>query len=345
MSSPEANAERELWVDGVRVISALLVVIAHLGQWGSGSPWLHFLAYTLSRNGVPLFFMLSGFLILQKQEPIGLFLRKRAARILPPLIAWSLIYDIYSNQALNKSGITVEAVFRLFIRMLRGPRAAHLWFFYALIGLYLFTPVLRLYIARARQVDLLYYIGLWFIVVPVLQILEAFTPLRFGFELQMFSGYVGYYLLGLFLGQMNFSPKKTLLAIFLFLSGFLFTFFVFFLNLPPKDDETVFRSYLSLNIVLMSSAAFFLLRRAFQSLPSSFLRKLLPMSYTTFGIYLVHPLILEQYEITLSLLGISRSTGPSLLMLPWMAFSTFVLSFLVIYLLQKIPFLHIIVPR
>ncbi len=328
----------------MRVIGAFLVVIAHLGQWGSDGPWVDTLAYTLSRSGVPLFFMLSGFLLLQKQEPIALFLQKRATRVLFPLIAWSLIYDIYSNQVLSKSGITPEAIFRLFVRMLRGPRAAHLWFFYVLIGLYLFTPVLRLYIARARQVDLLYYIGLWFIVVPLFKILEAFTPLRFGFELQMFSGYVGYYLLGLFLGRINFSPKKILLAIFLFFFGFLFTFFVFFLNLPPRDNETVFRSYLSLNIVLMSSAAFFLLRRALQGLPSYWLRKLLPMSYTTFGIYLVHPLILEQYETMLSLFGISRSTGHSVLMLPWMAFSTFFLSFVTIYLLQKIPFLRIIVP-
>ncbi len=81
-----------------------------------------------------------------------------------------------------------------------------------------------------------------------------------------------------------------------------------------------------------------------QGLPSYWLRKLLPMSYTTFGIYLVHPLILEQYETMLSLFGISRSTGHSVLMLPWMAFSTFFLSFVTIYLLQKIPFLRIIVP-
>ncbi len=79
----------------------------------------------------------------------------------------------------------------------------------------------------------------------------------------MFSGYVGYYLLGLFLGRINFSPKKILLAIFLFFFGFLFTFFVFFLNLPPRDNETVFRSYLSLNIVLMSSAAFFSFEEGF----------------------------------------------------------------------------------
>jgi len=328
----------------MRVMGAFLVVLAHLGQWGNGSAWLHPLAYTLSRNGVPLFFMLSGFLLLQKQEPPATFLRKRAARILLPLIVWSLIYDIFSNQALSQSGFTAEAVFRLFLRLMRGPRAAHLWFFYALIGLYLFTPILRLYIASARQVDLLYYIGLWFLTVPVLKILEAWTPLRVGFELQMFSGYIGYYLLGLYAGRLHCSPEKRIVALFLFLFGFLFTFFVFFLNLPPRDDETVFRGYLSLNIVLMASAAFFLLKETLQALPPSFLQKLLPVSYASFGIYLIHPLVLEQYEAALSLLGISRSTGPALLMLPWMAFSTFAISFLVSYLLQKIPLLRFIVP-
>lgn len=167
---------REGWVDGIRITGAFLVVLAHIGKWGEGPEWLHPLAYTFSRIGVPFFFMLSGFLLLPKEENLVIFLRKRAWKVFLPLVAWSLIYDVYVNQALSKSGVTLEAVVRLLIRLLRGPRAEHLWFFYTLIGLYLFTPILRLFVARARQSDLLYYIGLWFFTVPLLSSDSVHSP-------------------------------------------------------------------------------------------------------------------------------------------------------------------------
>ncbi len=335
---------REGWVDGIRVIGAFLVVLAHIGKWGEGPEWVHPLAYTFSRIGVPLFFMLSGFLLLPKEENLVIFLRKRAWKVFLPLVAWSLIYDVYVNQALSKSGVTLEAVVRLLIRLLRGPRAEHLWFFYTLIGLYLFTPILRLFVARARQSDLLYYIGLWFFTVPLLSILTAFTPLRFGFEIPMATGYIGYYLLGFYLG--NLAPSRQSMRIFatLFIFGLLFTFFVFLLDLPPQKDETVFRSYLSLNIILMGLAAFFLLKNAFQHLPLTVWHGLLPLSQASLGIYLIHPLVLQWYDAWLPRLGLTRGTGSSFVMIPLITICTFVISFLLTRLLQKIPLLRAIVP-
>jgi len=177
--STEDRKESTLpWVDLMRFIAILLVVLAHVENWGAGSAWVRDFYYTVSRNGVPLFFMISGFLLLSKQEDIPTFFRKRAARIIIPFLFWSIVYDVQNSQAFAQSGVTLEGILKMFIRILRGPREAHLWFFYSLIGLYLITPILRVFVSKARDSEILYYIGLWFLVAPILFIVEAFTPIK-----------------------------------------------------------------------------------------------------------------------------------------------------------------------
>jgi len=247
LTQPEEKSPRLVWVDFMRVIGTFLVVLAHVDGWG-GSGWARTFYYTLSRNGVPIFFLLSGFLLLSKDEDLWTFFKKRAVKIIVPFFIWSIVYDAYSARSFDNTGVTADAVLKMFIRILRGPRAPHLWFFYSLIGLYLFTPILRLFVAKARNADLLYYIGLWFLTMPIMFILEEFTPLQNGFELFYALGYVGYFLLGLYLGRMEIMPRLLWIALGLFAVGFAFTFAVFHFDMPPQKNELPFRSYPSLNM-------------------------------------------------------------------------------------------------
>ena len=344
--TPEKSSSRIVWVDFVRVISTFLVVLAHVEGWSSDPRWANTIYYTLSRNGVPLFFLISGFLLLSRQEDASTFLKKRAWKILIPFFVWSIIYDVYWNQSLAETGLTLRAILSMLIRILRGPRATHLWFFYALIGLYLFTPILRLFVSKAKNTDILYYIGLWFLAVPVLAIVQEFSPLRSGFELQLATGYVGYYLLGLFLGRLELSRKNLLVFVGLFIIGFVSTFLVFQLNLPPHGGakEIVFRSYLSANIILMAVPVFVFLRVAGQKLPRRFLRILDLLSQASFGIYLVHSIVMMWLSAGWASFGFPFDIGSSLWVIPLVAVLAFVISFAITMVLRKIPFIRSIVP-
>ena len=339
-----ASAAHYNWVDFVRVFGTFLVVLAHVTGWGAGPGWAETFYYTLSRNGVPLFFMISGFLLLSKQEDLGTYLKKRAWKILIPFVVWSLIYDLYWNQALSEVGLSFQGVIRLFIRMIRGARAEHLWFFYALIGLYLFTPVLRLFVDKARNDDLLYYIGLWFLAVPLLNVVSEFTPIVSGFELQFATGYVGYYLLGLFLGRLELNRKRLIVFTALFLIGFIGTFVVFYLDLPPKNNELIFRSYLSINIILMAVFILMFLRVLGEIFSSQVNRWLNLFSQASFGIYLMHPILMRWIEQGWIALGFDTGIGTSILVIPFIAIIGFLASFVVTMALRKIPILKSIVP-
>src|ERR1035438_6582714 len=65
----------------------------------------------IARIGVPLFVMLTGALLLQpsKNESIGIFLKKRWARIGLPLIFWGALYFVWTYFADNKA-VTVNTI-------------------------------------------------------------------------------------------------------------------------------------------------------------------------------------------------------------------------------------------
>ena len=332
------------WVDFMRFIGAFLVVLAHIDVWGGGPDWAQKVYYTISRNGVPIFFLMSGYLLLSKEEDLWTFFKKRAVKIIIPFFIWSIIYDAYAAHSFAETGVTLDAVLKMFIRILRGPRAAHLWFFYSLIGLYLFTPILRLFVAKAKNSDILYYIGLWFIAMPIMFIVEEFTPLQNGFELYYAVGYVGYFLLGLYLGRLETTPRLLWIALGLFVVGASFTFAVFYFDLAPQNNELVFRSYPSLNIVVMAMAVFILLKAAGERISPRLARFSAIVSQSSFGIYLVHSIILGWMVFAWESLGFATAAGPSLIVIPLVALVNFLFSWGVTFVMRKIPILRAAVP-
>jgi surface polysaccharide O-acyltransferase-like enzyme len=346
MATPLVQTQKEStlpWVDFVRFIGSFLVVLAHLQNWGQGAKWAQDLYYTISRVGVPLFFLISGYLLLSKQEDIWTFFKKRATRIIIPFLVWSIIYDVQNSQAFE-SGVTLEGILRMFIRIIRGPREGHLWFFYSLIGLYLITPILRVFISKASNSDILYYIALWFLVAPLLFIVEEFTPIKNGFEIHYAGGYVGYFLLGYYLGRLDLKPPLFWSALGLYITGLLFTFVVFYFNLPPQHNELVFRSYPSLNIVLMSLAAFILIKVWGERISPQFARFSQEVGKASFGIYLVHPIVLVWMTLAWNAFGLSMKWGPSaILIIPIATIVNFLLSWFLVFVIRKIPLLRAIV--
>lgn len=344
LTQPEEKSTRLAWVDFMRFIGAFLVVMAHVDVWGDGPDWAQKFYYTISRNGVPLFFLMSGFLLLSKQEGTWAFFKKRAAKILVPFLLWSIFYDAYVSNSFAETGVTLDAILKMLIRILRGPRAAHLWFFYALIGLYFFTPILRIFVAKAKNSDLLYYIALWFVITPIMFIVEEFTPLKNGFELYYAAGYVGYFLIGLYLGRLQTSPRTTWTALCFFAIGFILTFSVFYFDLPPQNNELAFRSYPSLNVVIMTIGAFLLLKAAGERISPHLENLSHLVSPASFGIYLVHSVILAWMAEAWDAFGFQTAAGHSLLVIPLVTLVAFLLSWLATAILRRIPILRAAVP-
>ncbi|HMU93632.1 MAG TPA: acyltransferase family protein [Anaerolineales bacterium] len=328
------------WVDLIRVIGAFLVVMAHVAYTGAGPVLASTYYFVISRVAVPLFFMVSGFLLLKKEEPYGVFFRKRAVKVAVPFLVWSVIYLLWKREGFE-TGFSLDLVVSYVVKIVRGPRENHLWFFYALIGLYLFTPILRVFVARASKTDLFYFCGLWFLVVPIFSLLQEFTPIKIGFELYFVAGYTGYFLLGHVLGLFEFSRKQLygLAVLFLFLS--VLTAYLDLQSNLLKWNTQYFVSYLSVNIVLLTVAAFILLREI--PIDDRWYAFLAPLGRASFGIYLVHVIVLTELE-KIPAIHYWFSAGSSVYMIPLLGLFGFAVSYLIVAVVQKIPVLRWAMP-
>ena len=120
---------------------------------------------------VPLFFMISGWLLLPRSESLRVFFTKRMTKVLIPFVAWSFIYLFWfcGNHA-NQCSTNFVAQ----LLLVKGTYY-HLWFLYSLISIYLIVPVLRLMFRPETGKKIFWYlIGLWLVFQPVLTMARQF---------------------------------------------------------------------------------------------------------------------------------------------------------------------------
>lgn len=189
---------RHLWADLIRIIAIFAVIAIHVDTFGSYwnvIPWIDWWAAhiysAIISFAVPILFILSGYLLLDKQEDDWIFFSKRFSKVVIPLFAWSMIYTIFAHNYDIFSIFTVEFV----QRFLANDIFYHLYFLYFIIGLYLITPLLRRILTHASMYDVWYFLILWFIFTPVKQLI-GFFGYNIGIPVEAATGNIGLYLTG-----------------------------------------------------------------------------------------------------------------------------------------------------
>src|SRR3546814_9638813 len=148
-------------MDTARIGACFMVVVLHVAAMNFGvfdnQWWASNFYDSLTRSCVPVFLMISGVLLLGKQETLAVFFRKRFSRILPPLLFWSLFYMSWNTWRGEDYGAWLG-----WLRQLAsGPVPFHLWYLYAIVGIYLFVPFLRRIWSASRQEERKAYLVLW----------------------------------------------------------------------------------------------------------------------------------------------------------------------------------------
>lgn len=343
-----------IWLDYVRVIATFCVVLLHsaaplLNKFDSlpaQNWWAGNFYDSLTRVCVPLFFMVSGALLLGKSESAGDFFKKRAAKVLLPLFAWSLIYLFW--RVFYES--SAEFSFYSFYSMAVSPIYYHLWFLYAVIGLYLFIPILRLIMLNAPECYLKYYVALWFLAASLVPLVEWGTGLKSQVDLRSVSGMSGYLMVGFLVARQRTSNGMILSALILFVACTCVTLVATYLLTVRNGGvfDGYFYGYLTPNVIIASVSVALIIKYSvgrFELLHRAVVVEWVKsLSSTSFGVYLIHAIYL--YLLAEGDLGVQISgfVWEPALSIPLTAVTVFVISHLSVLLLRKIPGVAKIVP-
>ncbi len=301
MSGP--SAPRLAWADLLRCLACAAVVLLHAAGAtlaGESPATLRFLLLDLldsaTRWAVPVFFLLSGALLLDPDRPFSRrgWLR-RLGRMALLCLVWSLLYALWD--ARGAAHLDLEYLLEALILLVRGEVHYHLWFLPALLGLYLLIPPLRALVRGASRRTLWYLVGLWAVFALALPFLCPFLPSGLGRlwldRLGLFNvgGWAGYFLLGYLLRTCACPPRR---AGALYLGGALGWGVTWLGTLLLSRSAGVFQeaffSYLTPHVCLTAAALFLLARRLDLGQKNPLWTRLSPL---TLGVYLLHPALLE----------------------------------------------------
>ncbi len=364
------NSGHLIYADIIRICSIIAVVTLHVSSGIVGSYnniglygwWTGDIANSISRWGVPCFIMLAGALLLEprKVESASLFFRKRAKRIVVPIISWFLLYFFWLYLWHGQS-INVKSIVK---RIILGGPFYHLYFLYVIGILYFITPALRFYISRAtpskRAKLIISLFSLGFLDSFVFYYFYCYPgwydSISSFFPLFVFTfGFVGYFLAGYQLRMMTFSRRAFYFALVsLFLSLIITSLGTY--TLVKHFGRWSFGLYLYDNFsptcLVMSLCIFIVLKE------EHFLADLIGKNESiynfvrnrvapgTFGIYLVHPIFMDILGKYVNITG-NRGSGiihlAPWLGIPFLSVLVIVFSFMATVFIQRMAYVKRIV--
>jgi len=298
---------------------------------------------SISQPGVPLFLMLSGALLLQPTklgESLGVFFKKRAIRIGPPFLFWGILYFLWRIY-INGEILTAETVLQ---GALNGPYF-HFWYFYALIGIYLLTPVLRIMVAYIDRKTFTFLVVLWFLGTAVIPLIGLFGSYQLNNNVFILTGWIGYFLLGAYTLKVHIRSRVLFILLVL---GLVYTVIGTYLADMALGSEYChfFVSCYSFSMIGISLTLFLLLSNISTKTieKNQFIKGLLRLiGQNTIVIYMFHVMVLQLLQIGLLGFQISITTMNPFIEVPLITAVTLLICLAIIYPLQKIPIIKTII--
>lgn len=294
--------KRVVYLDFLRCLAICLVIVLHsiapvvvnTAFYQTSSWYLCMLVDTLDRMGVPLFFMISGYLMLARGSTleVGTFYRKNLPKLLVPLAVWNLIYYLVNAWRMGEEPSLLAFASALF----RQGVSSHMWFVYVLLGIYLLAPFLKRIVDNCTSQQLLVLIGIVLFYPTIRPVLNAFLPVDLYLFGPLVEGCLGYFLVGYWLGSHRLAPRTRYVLYALGIAGYLAGTVGNLMAASPESISLPMDGGYGLHHYLTSSAVFVWVQTFFSRHrrgAAAAARPLAWLSERIFGVYWVHVLVLD----------------------------------------------------
>ena len=355
--------KRDISIDLIRVIACLTVIGTHLClQVLNGCynriDWSRLLEKSFLTDGVPLFFMITGFFLVNRRIYKKIW-KSTAKKILLPSFTFVILTQIFylfivnkesfmycmRNFSLNIVGI-IQAILKADVIYLNST-CAHLWYIFSYIKIVMWIPILWLVCKETDEAKLARKIMLGLGIANIfLKDIQRFVTLPVIEEINLLNiicNEIVYVLLGyeLFVHKDKIKKNKKLCIISLI--GFVVINFLrykvemqymvnnYLTDIVGRENFMEWR-YTGFNII--SGLFLFMFLYSFELKNEKLNKIILWMSDKTFGIYLIHYLILAKIDLY-KFEKIEKFVF-ELLYLAVGLIITFTVSAIIVYLIQKI---------
>ena len=326
--------KREYAFDILRVIAMIMVIIVHVsniysrsfGIISNSSFFISLVFNTISRVSVPIFFMISGALLLDREFDLKKYI-KRISKFIILIVIWDSIYLLWEYFFL---GTTYTELYKL----LFNPYRAHLWFLYTILVIYILQPIIRYILYKASENFKFVLLCIW-LTISTISIVNS----KFTLALTILT-YIGFFVLGKFIYDFikknTFKKYNLLLIITMVICFFASISLNYLSSIQYKMFYNLYFAYKTPFITISSLCLYSLVIINYQK---DLLNKIIiELSGLSLGVYLIHGIFLDitvkyfRYQSINSLIGI-----------PILTIIIFILSSISVYIIKHIKLLNMII--
>lgn len=341
--------ERDYSLDFLRVISMILVIFIHMSNFycrafGDISD-ISYMGATifngLARISVPIFFMISGALLIKGEHDDKKY-KKRILTYVLILLFWNLAYYFWNVFYIKDTVFNIkDLVESLFI-----PTKRHLWFMYAIIGIYIVLPFIQSMFKnmddKLKKLYMYLWLGLCGGVYMITLLLGRSSTIDYPIPLIQNAYYLGYFIAGYIIYEHinKLANKKTLKYWVIYIvSSVVIIGSTYILSMEfNKYYESMF-AYRSIFMMLASISMFIIVVVNKDKILNKGVIKVLNfVSPYSFGIYLTHVLFLNLLTENFNILKINSFIG-----IPVFSLLLTIVSLIFVYILKKLPLLKKVV--
>ncbi len=347
--------KRIIWMDYVRTTAIIFVVICHVIEteyyavrtgklFISDYIWyFENILFTIGRLGVPLFLLLSGALMLNREYNVKSFYK---AALLPLFLTTEIwiILNYFYYCLLYSANFSFKNLFSE-MTFMRNLSFSHMWYMPMILGIYLVIPLLTKVLKNTSLKEVSLPLLVSFIIFSILPLFNSFAGEVIAFmpdaNTVLNTGFLGglygmLIIFGHFINNHNILKKmKSFVLLAIIIAAFLLNILgARFFYLKKLYHSDVFGWYASPFIIIISIAIFELIKRINFKKCS---KTIMLISRGSFGIYLMHNLVLIAFNKLIVRFGFLTNYNFAVLSLIRFLFS-FGIPFLIIFVADFLPF-------
>ena len=201
----------------LRIMATLAVIFLHTNntilnntqnyQLSSENKFLMSVNISIMNWAVPMFLIITGALLLNKEIQMNLMVSKYIKRIVIALFLFGIPYAIMELY-MDTRQLSADMIIKSIVKVVEGNSWGHLWYLYALIGIYIILPFIKIVLNNTDKNTHKIILIILFLFIFCKGFIEKIIGISIAFNIPIMTYTVFYVITGYYLVNNKFKIEK-----------------------------------------------------------------------------------------------------------------------------------------